>query len=592
MLRYLPATSTLLSRCVASLTRTFHPRIRRSLSGMADRVVVVRCIAGEPKLTISFVLDGSHRHMLRDQSEKLGKVLLRIANNAAKGGGGQGGRAKKSKKSKAASQSAEPVVVVQLLHDGEPVSEEADNGEAWRDGATLRVGETSYEVRRNEPSFVRAQLHGGPLAGFPVFPRLEVEFGRLEDCEFTWYREATASPAGETPTQEVEWVLAGSGRIYVPSNLDIGSRLKVLATPRDGERSGSPKELVSVATVEAGPGWCTCDNRHAYTGREAGPGRLRVLSYNILADVYAQTELSRTVLYPYCPPYALQLDYRFNLLLKELAGYRADLLCLQEVDTGVFADSLAPALDAYGLDGTFRVKERQHEGLATFYRRSRLRLLSRHDIMLSEALTSDPLHSDLLERVSANPVLKDKILHMSTTLQVSVFEDVNEPSKKLCVGNTHLYWHPKGGNIRLVQMGVAMQHLSHVIKQEAPGAAFIFCGDFNSTPDSGVCQLVQGGMVPDSHPDWVSGGPEESCSMELLSPLPPLLSACGDPAYTNYVGGFHGVLDYVFLQPDGLEVDQVIPLPSHEEVTSHQALPSVAHPSDHIALVCDLRFRP
>ena len=42
--------------------------------------------------------------------------------------------------------------------------------------------------------------------------------------------------------------------------------------------------------------------------------------------------------------------------------------------------------------------------------------------------------------------------------------------------------------------------------------------------------------------------------MELRSALPPLLSACGDPAYTNYVGGFHGVLDYVFLQPDGLEV--------------------------------------
>lgn len=36
---------------------------------------------------------------------------------------------------------------------------------------------------------------------------------------------------------------------------------------------------------------------------------------------------------------------------------------------GVFEESLSPALDAYGLDGTFRVKERQNEGLATFYRR-------------------------------------------------------------------------------------------------------------------------------------------------------------------------------------------------------------------------------
>lgn len=37
---------------------------------------------------------------------------------------------------------------------------------------------------------------------------------------------------------------------------------------------------------------------------------------------------------------------------------------------GVFTDSLTPALDAFGLDGVFRIKDKQHEGLATFYRRS------------------------------------------------------------------------------------------------------------------------------------------------------------------------------------------------------------------------------
>lgn len=26
-------------------------------------------------------------------------------------------------------------------------------------------------------------------------------------------------------------------------------------------------------------------------------------------------------------------------------------------------------MDAFGMDGTFRIKEKQHEGLATFYRR-------------------------------------------------------------------------------------------------------------------------------------------------------------------------------------------------------------------------------
>lgn len=42
--------------------------------------------------------------------------------------------------------------------------------------------------------------------------------------------------------------------------------------------------------------------------------------------------------------------------------------------------------------------------------------------------------------------------------------------------------------------------------------------------------------------------------MELLSDIPPLLSACGLPAYTNYVRGFQGCLDYIFIQPDCMQV--------------------------------------
>lgn len=42
--------------------------------------------------------------------------------------------------------------------------------------------------------------------------------------------------------------------------------------------------------------------------------------------------------------------------------------------------------------------------------------------------------------------------------------------------------------------------------------------------------------------------------MELLSDIPPLLSACGLPAYTNYVRGFQGCLDYIFIQPDCIQV--------------------------------------
>lgn len=36
-----------------------------------------------------------------------------------------------------------------------------------------------------------------------------------------------------------------------------------------------------------------------------------------------------------------------------------------------------------------------------------------------------------------------------------------------------------------MQIDVALRHLNHVISEVAPDAPLIFCGDFNSCPDSG-----------------------------------------------------------------------------------------------------------
>ena len=37
---------------------------------------------------------------------------------------------------------------------------------------------------------------------------------------------------------------------------------------------------------------------------------LRFVTYNLLADLYADSDHSRNVLHPQCPPYALDVDYR------------------------------------------------------------------------------------------------------------------------------------------------------------------------------------------------------------------------------------------------------------------------------------------
>lgn len=171
---------------------TLFPRLYpRTLTGACRLLcvmepAVVRSLPGEPKLTISFSLDGSHKHMLRDQDEPLARVLARISNGIVK----SQMKAKKSKKNPAQQPSeASELVAVKLFVDGDEVPDTAPNSEAWRDGAVLQVGDVRYSVRRNPPTFTTAELPASLLAGFPVCPKLEIEFGDLQDCEYTWYKD-------------------------------------------------------------------------------------------------------------------------------------------------------------------------------------------------------------------------------------------------------------------------------------------------------------------------------------------------------------------------------------------------------------------
>lgn len=57
---------------------------------------------------------------------------------------------------------------------------------------------------------------------------------------------------------------------------------------------------------------------------------------------------------------------------------------------------------------------------------------------------------------------------------------------------------------------------------------------------------------------------------------------------TNYVRGYEGLLDYVWYESDALVVDKVIPVPAKEQLGGY--IPNRRYPSDHLAVVVDLKF--
>lgn len=102
-------------------------------------------------------------------------------------------------------------------------------------------------------------------------------------------------------------------------------------------------------------------------------GMFRVLTYNVLAEIYATRQM-----YPYCPVWALSWSFRRELLRRELQTYNADIICLQEVQGDHYKKFFVPMMTELGYEGWYLKKTRESMGLegkvdgcALFYKRNR-----------------------------------------------------------------------------------------------------------------------------------------------------------------------------------------------------------------------------
>lgn len=86
--------------------------------------------------------------------------------------------------------------------------------------------------------------------------------------------------------------------------------------------------------------------------------RFTVLTYNILADLYTTSKQ-----FPMSETFALQWQYRRQVILKELALYDADIVCLQEVQSTSFHEDLKPEMDRRGFDAVFKKKTQARSAL-------------------------------------------------------------------------------------------------------------------------------------------------------------------------------------------------------------------------------------
>ena len=355
-----------------------------------------------------------------------------------------------------------------------------------------------------------------------------------------------------------------------------------------------------------------------------GSPRFTVLTYNLLADLYATPDA-----FWYVPPWALAWGYRRQNLVRELIAANADILCLQEVQSTHFADFLAPELHRAGYAGVYKKKTADvftgaayaADGCATFFKRGRFGLVKKYEVEFNKAALSlsDAIPADRrqvgsgerrreflfcfllsptsfppfpLVQAALNRLLKDNVALIAV---LESLDGAGNPAPGpggrralVCVANTHIHANPDLSDVKLWQVHTLLKGLEKIAASAA--IPMVVAGDFNSAPGSAAHALLVRRAVDPAHPDLLNDPLGVLRPASKLTHGLPLASAyaaaaavpasaggaagrlragvdvsgTGEPRWTNAGRDFRGTLDYVLYSADALVPTALLELPGEE----------------------------
>ncbi|KAK6740711.1 hypothetical protein RB195_008890 [Necator americanus] len=482
----------------------------------------------------------------------------------------------------------------------------------------LIIGGKSYTIIREPIDISTLTCALKPIVGCPIYPAIDFRQGSTTiRPTIHWYvynqpqEECHESKSKPSSSRENITFLDGpsrrfivsnceyrwTGDSYVPSSVDIGKKLFLVADlgPESIVKCGVSKypiEFVDEPFIfESNALWCQ---------KEKPSKCIRIVSYNILADLYLDLSgPQESLFFPYCPKAYQMYEYRYPLILRELLSYDMDLCFLQEVDHRMQMRYLSALLKSISAEMCFSKKQREvTEGSVIAYRRERFELVFSESYGLASLLETSG--SDVKSILSSSATSLEIFASRPTTLQVLVLRDRTSGDLIVC-GNTHLHHNPKHEHLKTLQATIAVRQLDSIRKlysDQNPNVSvrLILAGDFNSTPDGPVYELLSTGILRKSSSCWHLDEDIVPKDLLLLPSGEGLKNLTGTDVtnYTRYTDekgiehGFSGCLDYIWT--DAIRLHRLAPRPSLELLSKYEALPSKIAPSDHVPLICEVKF--
>jgi mRNA deadenylase 3'-5' endonuclease subunit Ccr4 len=224
------------------------------------------------------------------------------------------------------------------------------------------------------------------------------------------------------------------------------------------------------------------------------------VSLNILADCNVRTHYHD--LYWHIPGYKwnyiLDWEARKRKILWELGLWSPDVMCLQEVD---HYDDLDEVLQQKGYVGVFTGRTgMSRDGCAMFWRTNRFELLEEESIkFIDHNLRDNVAQLCVLKcKPNANTPRSKNLEHNdsedSGSAEPTTSGSVDSRDHCVVVGNIHVLFNPKRGDVKLGQTRLLMEK-AHAISERWGKAPVAIAGDFNSTPNSPLYQFISSSQL-------------------------------------------------------------------------------------------------
>ncbi|KAK4557318.1 hypothetical protein RGQ29_007186 [Quercus rubra] len=311
--------------------------------------------------------------------------------------------------------------------------------------------------------------------------------------------------------------------------------------------------------------------------------RFRLVSYNILAQVYVKSSL-----FPHSPSPCLRWKARSQAILSVLKNFGADFLCLQR--NGQKRDGCGIFYKQKSAELVLEAKI-EYNDLVNSIQDGQILGDDKHDVPTSGNIRAEPENGLELKKAPedhGDPNDPRVRLKRDCVGIMAAFKLKDLPDHVVIVANTHLYWDPEWADVKLAQAKYLLSRLALfrtlVSNRLECTPSVVVAGDFNSTPGDKVYQYL------------ISGNSPLAPAVECLEDMPiPLCSVYaftrGEPPFTNCTPDFTNTLDYILFSPtDNIKPVSFLELPELDSSDVVGGLPNYSHPSDHLPIGADFEI--